>query len=92
MYDGPSLKLLMGLLVEVVMTLYGEWNLLMMIVTELREVNSPRVGRAVDDVLNDIDRLWRVMVGVVGVDTEEEAVCVGLVLVVMLVLLDEDEE
>ena len=74
------------------MTLYGEWNLLMMIVTELREVNSPRVGRAVDDVLNDIDRLWRVMVGVVGVDTEEEAVCVGLVLVVMLVLLDEDEE
>ena len=59
----------------------------------LREVNSPRVGRAVDDVLNDIDRLWRVMVGDAGMDcTEEEAVCVGLVLVVMLVLLDEDVE
>jgi len=59
----------------------------------LREVNNPRVGRAVDDVLNDIDRLWRVMAVGAGMDTEEEAVCVGLVLVaVMLVLEDEDEE
>ena len=58
----------------------------------LREVNNPRVGGAGGDVLNDIDLLWYVMVGDAGMDTEEAAVCVDLVLAVMLVLPDEDEE
>ena len=51
-------------------------------------VNNPRVGDAGNDVLNDIDRLWYVMVGDAGMDTEEAAVCVGLGLAVLLVLPD----
>lgn len=58
----------------------------------LRVENIPRVARAGDDVLNDIDRLWYVMVGDAGMDTEEAAVCVDLDLAVMMVLPDEDEE
>ena len=58
----------------------------------LRLVNNPRVGRAGGNMLNDIDRLWYVMVGEAGTDTEEVAVCVYLDLAVMLVLPDEDEE
>jgi hypothetical protein len=58
----------------------------------LREVNNPRVARAGDDVLNDIDRLWCVIVGDAGMDTEEVAVCVDLDLAAILVLPDEDEE
>jgi hypothetical protein len=53
-------------------------------------VNNPWVGG--DDILNDIDRLWYVMVGDADMDTEEAVVCVDLGLAVMLVLPDEDEE
>ena len=57
----------------------------------LRVVNNPRVGIAGNAVLNDVDRLWYVVVGDAGMDTEDAAVCVNLDLAVMLVLLDEDE-
>jgi hypothetical protein len=86
---------MMGLLVKVVVTIYGvesEGGSCDESEKGLREVNNPRLGRAGDGVLNDIDRLWYVMVGDAGMDTEEVEVCVDLDLVAMLELPDKDEE
>lgn len=54
-------------------------------------VNNPRfgVGSAGNGVLNEIDRLWCVLVGDAGIDTEEAVVCVDLGIAGMLVLPDE---